>query len=189
MNVAILKESEVSPRRRKSHVDSMNREMRSLQLNCAQDKLLEMNNSRLDKELHKEYRCSRRTTRGLKQEQDHINKRTPSTEIWMRQHRDQYESWKAREREKLLKRHKSLIKSYRIPNDETRDFQMNLVRSKTFVARDRPKSPKAGILRRRSTISDQERPGGYQGQGLRKRHSVAFSDVSSRRSSVDSQDE
>ncbi|KAK6173467.1 hypothetical protein SNE40_016910 [Patella caerulea] len=188
MNVNGSPDGHESYKQRQIQKDSINREMKSHQMNSAQDKLLELSNLRLDKILDKEARSSRNTTRGIQQEQQSIHKCTPPTEIWLKQHEAQYQAWKDREREKLLKRHKSVIKSYRLPSEESCERQLKLVRSKTFLARDKspPELKRRGSVHTRPTEGTDEPTIMRPRRRTSRRNTVSFSDVSSRRSSVDS---
>ncbi|XP_067681413.1 uncharacterized protein [Haliotis asinina] len=99
----------------------LNRELKSHQKNCVQDRLLQESNSRFDRSHRKESKTQTYIREGIKKEQGSIVTRTPSISEWMKQHQRHMDAWKEQERQRLENRHRYMIRQYRIPRLKSLD--------------------------------------------------------------------
>ncbi|XP_046379946.1 uncharacterized protein LOC124151492 isoform X1 [Haliotis rufescens] len=99
----------------------LNRELKSHQKNCVQDRLLKESNSRFDRSHKKESKTQTFIREGIQREHGSIVSRTPSISEWMKQHQRHMDAWKEQERQKLENRHRYMIRQYRIPKVKSLD--------------------------------------------------------------------
>lgn len=95
----------VSPTFKPVSLSSLDKEFKSQQQMNAQVKLLEKSNNEFERTYIKQVKANQHQRDSvIKELKESVLQKTPNTEEWMRLHRDQYDSWKERERDKIRKR-------------------------------------------------------------------------------------